>query len=170
MLMSLTMSACASGVEAEPVTTTTRPVTTTIVTTSEAVVEASPEDARTPCAAPDYFPSVLPERVADVQPDPADASFDPFLLIANTSNRFLADDVGDPVVAVVRGTLPPEQWATKPSEIQILDDIPAALGPLSDGVWAVAWVFSETDPCDQYTMFLYPPTSAEEARAAAESL
>ncbi|MFZ8942788.1 MAG: hypothetical protein ACO2ZK_12635 [Gemmobacter sp.] len=54
--------------------------------------------------------------------------------------------------------------------IEILDGIPAALGPLGDGVWAVAWALSEDEPCDWYSLILYPPTNADEARAAAEGL
>lgn len=163
-------AACTGGVEAEPVTTTSVPVTTSTIpaTTTSSTATGSGEELS--CDAPPYFPESLPDRAAADQPDSADAPFDPFLLIAGTSNRFVVDAAGDPVVAVIRGSLPPEQWAAEPEVIDILDGVPAALGPLSNGVWAVGWVLSETDPCDRYTLIVYPPTGADEIRQVALSL
>ena len=122
------------------------------------------------CDVSPYFPSAIPERARVPQPDASEAPFDPVLSIAGTSSLFRVDASGDLVIVMLRGTLPPEDWAEDPEVIQILDGLPAALGPLSDGVWAVAWVESEDDPCDWYTLLVYPPTNADEARELAESL
>jgi hypothetical protein len=72
------------------------------------------------------------------------------------------------VVALVRGALPPERWSAQPQRISIRG-VEAALGPLSDGMWAAAW-FEGPDRCDEYTLYLYPPAGREEAMGVAESL
>ncbi len=165
----VTLGACTRGVDADAVSTTAAAPATT-ATTQPAITQDTDTENGFSCDASPYFPAAIPERAQVAQPDPSEAPFDPFPSIAGTSIRFLVDAGGNPVLAVIRGSLPPEPWAEDPEVIDILDGVPAALGPLSDGVWAVGWVLSETDPCDRYTLMLYPPTGPDEARQVAESL
>ncbi len=103
-----------------------------------------------------------------METDPADLGDDPYSTIPGTTIRLWVDTDSEPVMALVRGALPPEPWAGPTARVEVLREA-AALGPLQDGVWAVAWFESE-DRCDLYTLVLYPPTSAEEALSVAESL
>ncbi len=169
--VALVLAACTGRDQAEPVTTpSSRPeALTTTTITAPSTASADPGLERV-CDIPEYFPTAIPERAQVGQPLPNDAPFHPYLLLGGTSNSFLVDAGNEPVLAVIRGSLPPEPWAADPEVIEILDGVPAALGPLGDGIWAVAWVLSEHDPCDQYTLVLFPPASADEARRVAESL
>jgi hypothetical protein len=168
------LAACSRSVDAERVSTTTTLAPETTATTfpedSTSSTVAEPDEDSIDCDVSRYFPSPVPERARVQQPSASDAPFDPVLSIAGTSSRFLVDASGDLVLVMLRGTLPPEEWAEDPEVIDILDGLPAAVGPLSDGVWAVAWVESEDDPCDWYTLLVYPPTGADEAKELAESL
>jgi len=80
------------------------------------------------------------------------------------------DENGNPVMVLIRGALPPVQFSADIEPITILDGVPAALGPLEDGFWGVAWALSPDDRCDLYSLILYPPTSADQARGVALSL
>jgi hypothetical protein len=115
-----------------------------------------------------YRPLVVPERVAGTDIDPADLGDDPYTTIPGTTIGLWVDSDSSPVVALIRGSLPPEAWAGPTARVEVLRQ-DAALGPLSGDVWAVAWFESE-DRCDLYTLVLYPPTSADEALEVAESL
>ncbi|MDH3500236.1 MAG: hypothetical protein OEM97_08950 [Acidimicrobiia bacterium] len=172
LVLLVVLSACTGGNTAEPVRTTVASVSVATSTTAAPATSTSFSDPeqQLSCDASPYFPDVIPERAAVAQPGSDAAPFHPFLSISGTSIRFLVDSANQPVLAVIRGALPPEQWASEPEVIEILDGIPAALGPLSDGVWAVGWILSETDPCDLYSLIVFPPTSAEEAREVATSL
>jgi hypothetical protein len=152
---------------------TTSPVSSTVASTSTTVVTTTAPTATLPivqCDASPFRLTELPDRALAEQPPAADVPFDRFTVIAGTAVSIRVDAVGDPVIALIRGALPPESWAGEIEVIEILDGVPAALGPLSDGVWAVAWALSEDEPCDWYSLILYPPTNADEARAAAEGL
>jgi len=120
------------------------------------------------CADIPYRPLVVPDRAAGSETDPADLGEDPYSTIPGTTIRLWVDEESEPVMALVRGALPPEPWAGPTARVEVLREV-AALGPLQDGVWAVAWFESE-ERCDLYTLVLYPPTSAGEALAVAESL
>ncbi len=111
---------------------------------------------------------MLPDRVADDQPDLAAVPLDDFTLQPGTIVTGWTDDSGDPVLAMVRGALPPTRWVTTPEKVA-LRGTEAALGELGNGIWGVAW-FEGPDRCDEYYLVFYPPTGPEEARVVAESL
>ena len=111
---------------------------------------------------------MLPDRVADTTPAPAAVEIDQWTALPGTSLAIWTDANGGPVVALVRGALPPERWSAEPSVIAVRGT-EAALGPLSDGMWAAAW-FEGPDRCDDYTLYVYPPTDEAETRSVAESI
>ena len=165
-VVALAAGACGGD---EPVVATLPPVTTT-GTSATSAVPTTTVAAIVSCPAVPFIPTYLPSRVARRQP-PADAvALDRFTAVPGTSLSLWVDESGAPVVAVVRGALPPEQWLEKPEVIQVRDGVDAALGRLPGDMWAVAWFESDVDDCELYTIYLYPPSSADEARAVAGSL
>jgi len=135
-------------------------VATTATTEPPPAVEA--------CAPAPFVPTVLPDRVATETPASKDIPYDLYTIISGTSTSVWSQGDGAPVLAVVRGSLPPVGWMGTPDRITVRDT-DAALGPLPDGVWGVAW-FEGPDRCDEYSIILYPPASADQARSVAESL
>lgn len=160
----LLLSACTSGSEPSTTVTITIPVTTTTIPTTTVPTEPAPET----CNPPGFLPTVLPERVIDDQPDVSAVPLDELTLQPGTIVTGWTDASGDPVVAFVRGALPPQRWIEAPEEIEVRG-VKAAVGELGDGIWGVAW-FEGPDRCDEYYLVFYPPATAEEARMVAESL
>lgn len=159
----LLLAACSSG-EAAPTlltpTTAASPDLTTTTSDLPPAVEA--------CDPAPFLPAVLPERVAADQPATRDIPYDQYTIISGTSTSLWSQDDGTPVLALIRGSLPPERWLETP-EVISLRGVDAALGQLPNGIWGVAW-FEGPDRCDEYTIVLYPPADATEAQAVAESL
>ncbi|GBD85474.1 hypothetical protein BMS3Abin02_01882 [bacterium BMS3Abin02] len=149
----------------EPATTTTAPTTTTVPAAAVTTTTVSVSDV---CDPPDFLPTVLPARVAADQPDSRDVLLDQFTTIPGTTIRLWAGASGSPVMVMIRGALPPERWTATPERISVRG-VDAALGPLQDGVWAVAW-FEGPDVCDEYSLIFYPPADPAEIRAVAESV
>ena len=120
------------------------------------------------CGDVPYRPLVVPDRVAGADTEAADLGDDPYSTIPGTSIKLWVGEDSSPVMALIRGSLPPESWAGPTARIDVLRG-DAALGPLPGDRWAVAWFESE-ERCDLFTLLLYPPTSAAEALEIAESL
>lgn len=160
----LLLAACSSGEAAAPTlltpTTAASPDLTTSSTEPPPTVEA--------CHPAQFVPAVLPDRVATEQPATRDIPYDQYTIISGTSTSLWSQDDGTPVLAMIRGSLPPERWLETPERISVRG-VDAALGALPNGVWGVAW-FEGPDRCDEYTIVLYPPATAAEAQAVAESL
>jgi hypothetical protein len=106
--------------------------------------------------------------VAAETPATKDIPYDQYTIISGTSTSVWSQDDGVPVLAIVRGALPPVRWLETPEVISVRG-VDGALGQLPDGIWGIAW-FEGPDRCDEYTIVLYPPATAEEARAVAESV
>ncbi|MDR9449839.1 MAG: hypothetical protein RI637_01365 [Acidimicrobiia bacterium] len=161
------LAACATtGEPGATAPTITIPIATTSTTAPATTVSTVP--ALEPCDPPGFLPSALPERVIDDRPDVSAVPLDELTLQAGTIVTGWTDAAGNPVLAMVRGALPPTRWIDTPEEIAIRG-VKAAVGELGDGIWAVAW-FEGPDRCDEYYLVFYPPTGPEEARAVAESL
>ena len=148
-------------------------LSTAATTAAQTVVETLPASTSVgastlPCPRPDFAPVHLPDRVGGEAPAPQSVDVDRWTAQPGTSLAIWTDQSGLPVAALVRGALPPERWSASPSVVAVRG-VDAALGPLSDGMWAVAW-FEGPDRCDDYTLYLYPPTSEEEARMIALSI
>jgi hypothetical protein len=120
------------------------------------------------CDPPGFLPSVLPDRVVGDRPDVSAVPLDELTLQPGTIVTGWADENGSPVVALVRGALPPKRWVETPEAIAVRGT-DAAMGELGDGIWAVAW-FEGPERCDEYYLVFYPPTDREEAIMVAESL
>ncbi|MGH9051605.1 MAG: hypothetical protein ACRDWX_01090 [Acidimicrobiia bacterium] len=166
LLAVLLLGAGACGAATAPTTTQSLPSTTVGEVAAPAVATTLAE--LSPCDPAPFVPTHLPDRVAEERPEAATSFVDRFTAIPGTSVGIWADQAGRPVLALVRGALPPERWQQQPEVIEVRD-FRAALGPLSEGVWAVAW-FEGPGRCDDYSLFLYPPTGPEEVRTVAASL
>ncbi|NIA26019.1 MAG: hypothetical protein GWP04_10695 [Gammaproteobacteria bacterium] len=149
----------------EATTTTVTTSTTTAPATAPATTTTSVLDV---CDPPNFLPTMLPVRVTADQPASRDVPFDQFTTIPGTTIRLWAGASGAPVMVMIRGALPPERWTATPERI-VVRGVDAALGPLQDGVWAVAW-FEGPDTCDEYSLVFYPPVDLTEIRAVAESV
>ncbi|MBT8163921.1 MAG: hypothetical protein HKO63_09550 [Acidimicrobiia bacterium] len=158
------LAACSSGASTD----------TLLAPTGAAVPDATTSTTDPPpppvesCDPAPFVPTHLPERVSTDTPATKDIPYDQYTIISGTSTSVWSQDDGVPVLAIVRGALPPVGWLDTPEEIVVRDER-AALGQLPDGVWGVAW-FEGPDRCDEYTIVLYPPATAEEARMVAESV
>ena len=164
MAITLVLAACATTADS----TTTAPTITIPIATTTTTTVASTESAPEPCDPPTFLPTVLPDRVTDNQPNLPAVPLDAFTLQPGTIVTGWTDDDGNPVLAMVRGGLPPTRWISTPETIEIRGEA-AALGDLGEGIWAVAW-YEGPDRCDEYYLVFFPPTGPEEAREVAGSL
>lgn len=139
-----------------PPTTSPAPTSTTTLPTIES------------CDDVPYRPLTTPDRAAGDGTAADDLGDDPYTTIPGTSIKLWVGQDIEPVMVIIRGSLPLEPWAGPTARVDLLRQ-DAALGPLPGDRWAVAWFESEAR-CDLYTLLLYPPTSAAEALAVAESL
>ncbi len=138
------------------VLTTTLPAPGTTVPTLES------------CPPPAVAPGVLPARASSDPPPPAQVPLDRFTSLAGTALLLWTDQTGAPVLALVRGALPPEPFSEK-AEIDVAGT-KGVVGPLSDGVWAAAWFRDEADRCEQYSLIFYPPVDRDEVLAVVGSI
>ena len=136
--------------------------------TSEPQLATSTDPALVECPPPPYATQVLPDRASEDPAPPSQVEFDRFTSLAGTSSAIWTDAEGVTVMALVRGTLPPEQF-TGQREIVKVDGIDAVLAPVSDDHWVVAWYETE-DRCDLYTLVLYPPVDVDQAREVVAGL
>lgn len=73
------------------------------------------------------------------------------------------------MVALIRGSLPPEQWPGRKGEVTI-DGARGVAGPFEDGTWVVAWYEQPGERCDLYMLVFYPPVEPAEVEATVNSL
>ena len=159
----LLLAACSSTGTAE---TLLEPTSAAVPNAATSTTEPPP--AIEACGPAPFVPTVLPDRVAAETPATKDIPYDQYTIISGTSTSVWSQDDGVPVLAIVRGALPPVRWLETPKVITVRD-VDAALGQLPDGVWGVAW-FEGDDRCDEYSIILYPPATPDEAKAVVESL
>jgi len=151
------------GATATPLGTTVALTTSTsttlgTTTTSRAGLE--------PCQEPDVTVSFPPSTVSESQTVATDYS-DAFTSMPGTSQTVFANEAGTPAMVIVRGALPPTNWVGATERVE-LRGVTGAIGPLAEGVWAVAWAES-SDRCGRYSIFIYPPGTIDDARRVAES-
>lgn len=163
------LAACGSS-DTPPTTTEAAPAVTSSATTSTTAPSTTTTEVLDLCAPAEFFPAVLPAAAVDETPDFEDVPFDQFTVIPGAWIGMRNDGAGQPVMVLIRGALPPVQFTEDIEPITILDGAPAALGPLPDGFWAVAFALAPDDRCELYSLIFYPPTSADEAREVALSL
>jgi len=141
----------------------TLPPPGTIVVTTTTIPRPTPLPL---CEPPPYFPAVLPSGVTS--PEDQDLPADRYTAIEGTSTLVFVDEGGAPKVVIIRGSLPPDEWAGRTVRVEVAG-IQAALGTMPDGAWAVAWTESGAR-CDQYSLIVYPPTTREEVEVVAMGL
>lgn len=154
------LAACTGG--SEPSTTT---VPSTITTVEETTTTTLPPQ----CAPPPYAVEVLPEKVEPTVVDASEVPRHPFLEVAGSSSVIWVDGAGDLAMALVRGTLPLEEWPGDRGEVSI-DGARAAVGPMEDGSWVVGWFEQPGERCDLFTMVFFPPIDPTEVEATLESM
>jgi hypothetical protein len=170
LLIVLLASACGSSDSTPEPTTATSPPATSAPSTTTTEPSTTTTEILPICEPAGFFPTVLPDRAVDETPDFADVPFDQFTIIPGAWIGMRNDAAGAPVMVLIRGALPPVRFTDDIEPIEILDGVPAALGPLEDRFWAVAWALSPDERCDLYSLIFYPPTSIDEARQVALSL
>ncbi len=159
--MAMVLAACGT---AAPTVTSAPPTTIPPSTTMRpAAVEQLPL-----CQTAPYVLTDLPEGFDAAATDPNAVERDVHTSVPGTWSAVWAGSAGAPVMALIRGTLPAENWVGTTERVLVAGR-QAALGPLPDGVWGVAWFESEAR-CDLYTLLIYPPGTRDDARRVAESI
>lgn len=164
LFLAILLTACAGGAE-EPTTSivTIQPPSTTTATTNTTIAPLEE------CPPPPYSVRRVPARVDAEPSDPDILELDEFTSIGGTRSMFWVDETGAVAVALVRGTLPPEDWPGDRGEVDVAGNR-AAVGPLADGTWVAAWFEGEGERCDLYTMVFYPPVDPEEVQLSLASI
>lgn len=140
-------------------TTTTAPPTTTTTTAPTTTTTLLRECPRAPYLVPE-----LPVRASGPQVPAENIAFDMFTSVAGTHSTIWLDGDGGLVVALIRGTLPPEDWPGPKGEV-LIDGAKAVAGQFADGSWVVGWFEQPGQRCDLYTMVFYPPVTPAEVQA-----
>lgn len=152
-----------AGCTGTAVTTTTEPPTTTS-SSSSTTTTLPPE-----CPPAPYEVGEFPERVSDDQIPAENLAIDVFTSVPGTHSTLWVADDGSIAMALIRGTLPPQEWPGERGAVEI-DGARGVAGPFEDGSWVVGWFEEPGDRCDQYTMVFYPPVEPAEVEATIESL
>ena len=160
----LVLAACSTGGEA---TTTTSTAASTSTTVGETTTTTTTRPVQ--CAQPPYRVDVLPQRVEPTIVDPDDLERNDYLEVAGSSSTIWLDSEGALAVALIRGTLPLEEWPGERGEVSI-DGARAVAGPFDDGSWVVGWFEAPGERCDQFTMVFFPPVDAAEVEATLASM
>lgn len=163
LAVALLASACTgSGGEttttAPPTTTTTAPSTTT-----------SGVPVLDDCPPAPYEVGILPERVAPAQVPSEDIELDEITSVPGTHSTIWLDREGELAVALIRGTLPIEDFPGEKGEVSI-DGARGVAGAFEDGTWMVAWYEEPGERCDLFTMVFYPPVQPAEVEATIASM
>ena len=158
----LVVAACSTGGD---VATTTSSAESTSTTVGETTTTTRPVQ----CAQPPYRVDVLPERVEPTIVDPDDLERNDYLEVAGSSSTIWLDSEGALALALIRGTLPLEEWPGERGEVSI-DGARAVAGPFDDGSWVVGWFEEPGERCDQFTMVFFPPVDAAEVEATLASM
>lgn len=146
--------ACSGDPQTGPITSASTPSTTAAQPTS---TTAPPP----PCPAAPYElewvpPTVNPAESTDTVDEP-----DEFTSVGGTHVRLWVDADNRTAIALVRGSLPPQEFPAERGEVDVAGSRGVA-GPYPDGRWVVAWFNEPGDRCDEYTMVFYPPVSPSE--------
>jgi hypothetical protein len=121
------------------------------------------------CPPVPYTVRRVPTRVNDEPSSPDDLQLDEFTSIGGTRSMFWVDQQGSVAVALIRGTLPPQQWPGERGEVDVAGNR-AVVGPFADGKWVAAWFEGDGERCDLYTMVFYPPVEPEEVQLSLASI
>lgn len=162
IVLVLALAACDAG--ADP--TTTAPVATADTTTTEPTTTTT---RLVECAPPPYQVGDLPEKVEPTVVDPVELESDAHLEVAGSSSTIWLDGDANLAMALVRGTLPLEEWPGERGEVSI-DGARGVAGQFEDGSWVVGWFEQPGERCDLFTMVFYPPIDPAEVQATLASM
>ena len=168
LLLAILACAACAGPAAEPSTTTGAGAGTTAATATTLAPTTVTTAPPPPCPSAPYDVEVLPPTVVPAGEDTA-APPDEFTSIGGTHTRLWVDGDDEVAIALIRGSLPPNQFPAERGEVEVAGSRGVA-GPYPDGRWVVAWFNEPGDRCDEYTMVFYPPVSPEEVEATLTSM
>ena len=94
---------------------------------------------------------------------------DEFTSVGGTNTRLWVNGEGAAAIALIRGTLPPDQFPGERGEVDVAGSRGVA-GPYPDGRWVVTWFNEPGDRCDEYTMVFYPPVSPSEVESTVTAM
>ncbi|MFP3882473.1 MAG: hypothetical protein ACLFRT_00010 [Actinomycetota bacterium] len=158
----LLLAACSGGASDEPMTSTSPPTSTTTEasTTTEPPVECPP--------AP-YEMGFLPTGVGEGELDTESLEPDVWTSVAGTNTTFVPRNDGTVAIALIRGTLPAQEWPAERGEVSI-DGTRGVAGPHPDGTWVVGWYEEPGARCDEYSMVFYPPWDPSDVEQVIEEM
>lgn len=170
LVLALVVAACggssaASTTSPEPPTT----ATTVAATTTTTAATTTTTEPLVQCPKAPYAIGSLPVRASGNQVPAENIALDPFTSVAGSHSTIWLDSDGGLVMALVRGTLPPEEWPGAKGEV-FIDGARAVAGQFDDGSWVVGWFEPPGARCDLYTMVFYPPVTSDEVRTTLESM
>jgi hypothetical protein len=145
-----------TAIEALPPTTVASSTTTTTLPPS-------------PCPPAPYELNALPPTVRSTDVEDTADEPDEFTSIGGTHARIWVNADGETAIALIRGSLPPQQFPAERGEVEIAGSRGVA-GPYPDGRWVVAWFNEPGDRCDEYTMVFYPPVAPAEVEQTLEGM
>jgi hypothetical protein len=157
------LPACSPAGEA---TTTSRPSASTSVPTTSTTEFVPP---LTDCPAAPYEVEVLPARVSSNPVDALEVAQDGFTSMAGTHSTIWLGVDGELVLALIRGSLPPQEWPGDKGPV-VIDGVEAIAGQYADGTWVVGWFEAPGERCDLYTMVLYQPVEPAEVETVLASM
>lgn len=153
----LVLSACSSPA-IDP--STTAITTTTVIPATTSTIAPLVE-----CPPLEYQVTELPTRVTGEAAELGDIELDQFTAIGGTRSVFWVTSDGSLAIALIRGTLPPEDWPGERGQVDMAGT-DAVVGPFDDGTWVAAWFEGDgSDRCDLYTMVFYPPVESFEVES-----
>lgn len=159
--------ACGQAGSADSTAAVSPSSTTTPVPLASTTTDLAP--GLTDCPAPRYEAGALPERVSTTSVAVEDVDQDSFTSLPGTRSQIWLADDGGLAVAIIRGSLPPEEWPGAKGEV-IIDGVRAIAGQYADGTWVVGWFEEPGDRCDLYTMVFYQPVSSAEVSETLASM
>lgn len=145
---------CAGGSAVETTATSILPTTIASSTPSTTLPPS-------PCPPAPYELSFLPPTVRSTEVEDTADEPDEFTSIGGTHARIWVNADRETAIALIRGSLPPQQFPAERGEVEVAGSRGVA-GPYPDGRWVVAWFNEPGDRCDEYTMVFYPPVAPAE--------
>ncbi len=164
IVLCVLLAACTVSPADSTVSQTSAPAeTTSAPTTTEFVAPL------TDCPRPPYQVAELPGRVSADAVEATEVAEDSFTSMPGTHSTIWLDEDGKLAVALIRGSLPPEEWPGDKGSV-FIDGVEAVAGQYADGTWVVGWFEAPGERCDLYTMVFYQPVEPSEVQAALASM
>ncbi len=164
VVLCVLLTACVGSVSDSTTAASPAPTESTAAPTTTEFVPPLTDCPRAP-----YQVAELPARVSPAPVDATDIPTDEFTSMAGTHSTIWLDGEGKLAVALIRGSLPPEEWPGDKGAVNI-DGVQAVAGQYDDGTWVVGWFETPGERCDLYTMVFYQPVTPSEVESSLASM